>query len=145
MVFRKAPHTWLYEDPELEPWIRALQDIDKRGDKTTLVELLKSGTPPPFKARWHLADLLDRYQLKPKHGGKAGGRTPSYDVTQRVAQLDAAVVGVRSLMKEGMPRDEAVKKIAPYRGVSEEALQLHLDGKYASARRQKKRLPPGGL
>src|SRR5437016_5745242 len=115
MVTRKAPRKWLYPSDGSEPWIRALQDIDRHDDKTGLVELLKSKQPMSDKVRWHVADLLERYQLKLMHGGRGGRRTPSYDYSPTEAQLKAALESLR----KGTP----IEQVTRVYGVNEETLR----------------------
>ena len=95
MVARRRGHPWLFPGGELQPWLDALRAIDLRGDKSQLVKLLKSDVAIPPDARQHLADLLERYQLKLQRGGRGGRMTPSYDLPHHVVQLDAAARLVR--------------------------------------------------
>jgi hypothetical protein len=100
MVARRRGHPWLFPGGELQPWLDALRLIDGCGDKAQLVKLLTSNVAIPAEARQHLADLLERYQLKLQRGGRGGRRTPSYDLPHHVVQLDAAVRIVRGGSKQ---------------------------------------------
>jgi hypothetical protein len=93
----------------MKPWLDALRAIDGRGDESQLVKLLKSDVAIPPDARQHLADLLERYQLKLQRGGRGGRRTPSYDLPHHVVQLEAAARLVRGCIKAGKTRADAVK------------------------------------
>jgi hypothetical protein len=57
-------HCFWLDDPSVERWVRALEAVDKRGDKGPLLSLLRSECDLPREARIYLADLLDRHQLK---------------------------------------------------------------------------------
>jgi hypothetical protein len=45
---------------EGQAWIEALEAIDTRGDKSRLLELLRSDVPLPESSRRFLADLIER-------------------------------------------------------------------------------------
>jgi hypothetical protein len=141
MIPRRQSHHWLHPGGKLQPWIDALRAIDQRGDKSELVELLKSDVTIPADARQHLADLLERHNLKLRQGGRGGRTTPSYDLPHGVVQLDYAVQVVRRQMKEGKTRAVAVQLAVEISGMGAEAILSHLAGKHTSARLAKKRRP----
>jgi hypothetical protein len=91
---------WLPDRPD--PWLEAIETVDRRGDKAALIALLKSGEVPTPEQLKHLADLLERHQLTRWQGQQA---TPSYDVTKDEQQLHRAVKEVRDLVKR---RDKSV-------------------------------------
>ncbi len=76
MVSRYRGTRWPAIGNRERPWIEALEAIDSGGEKRPLVKLLKSNKSIPKAAKWHIADLLERYQLK-RHPGKQA--TPSYE------------------------------------------------------------------
>src|SRR5262245_38339474 len=134
MVPRRVLHTWLRPEGEMRPWIDALRELDLRGNKAPLIKLLRDKrTSLPNDARWHVADALERFQLNLIQGGRGGRRTPSYDLSMHVAQLDAATKSVRRAVKDGMSLDEAVSRKAEHYGVDEEALRSDLAGKHTGA------------
>lgn len=102
---------WLGD--EFDPWVAALEAIDQLGDKKPLMALLNSEHDLPQAARGHLANLLDRYQLKKKRGGQS---TPSYDRSPAEAALICDVEAVNKLIKNGMSVKDAVAEVAERRG-----------------------------
>jgi hypothetical protein len=74
------------EDDFTQAWIGALMAIDFHGDKEPLIQLLKKNTEMNAKAAWHLADLLDRYNLT-KLQNRGRKRTPSYDYPPALGKL----------------------------------------------------------
>ena len=121
----------------MQPWIDALRTVDQRGDKALLVELLKFNKSIPREARWHLADLLERYTLKRRRGEQ---RTPSYDYSETTRRLKWAKESVRG--KRGQERERAIEDAARVYEVPLASLRRFLAGKHSSSRRQKKRRPP---
>jgi hypothetical protein len=122
----------------MEGWLGALLDIDKRGDKKRLLQLLRCKTPIPAEARWHIADLLERYELHRPRGGRA---TPSYDRSPAETLLEAANEAV-SLREEGQTLDAAIEENARLYGVDPKKLRKYRAGKRSSSRRMKKRRFP---
>jgi hypothetical protein len=98
---------------EFDPWMGALEAIDKLGDKKPLIALLNSELDLPRKARGHLANLLDRYQLKKKKGGQS---TPTYDSSPAEATLALDVEAVNKLIKNGTSSKDALAQVAERRG-----------------------------
>ncbi len=139
MVRRIRSAEWLFPGGDVQPWIDALRAVDRDLDAAPLADLLKSGSPMPADARWFVADLLERYKLKRPRGGQ---RTPAYDLSEAGRRLAWAKELVRQEVANGRGRDDAVELAARVYGVGEEALCAFLQGKHASARRQKKRRPP---
>src|SRR5579862_4059471 len=107
-----SPHVvdrafWLGDDLSVEPWVTALEAIDKTGDKMLLLDLLRSECPLPQTARLYLADLLERYDLKaPRHRP----RTPAYDYTAVEAALLRGRERVRYFIENGMSFEAALTK-----------------------------------
>jgi hypothetical protein len=131
---------WLGEGStaHLDPWIKALEAIDKRADKKPLIDMLKSNFELPSDARFFLADLIERYEfMRPSHRP----RTPAYDRTAAEAMLDWAVGRVRDYVENGMSVKDALAKAASA-GVPEPILADRYAGRRASSRRMKKRRPP---
>ncbi|MQA64506.1 MAG: hypothetical protein GEU76_01170 [Alphaproteobacteria bacterium] len=124
----------------MQPWIDALRAVDRTRDAAPLVALLKSDAPLPADARWLIADLLGRYNLKRPQGGRP---TPAYDLSDAARRLLWAADAVKREVELGRNRYEAVESAARVYGVADpETLQKYLSGKHGSARRQKKRQPP---
>jgi hypothetical protein len=128
---------WLPDRPD--PWLEAIETVDRRGDKAALIALLKSGEVPTPEQLKHLADLLERHQLTRWQGQQA---TPSYDVTKDEQQLHRAVKEVRDLVKR---RDksvaEALGQISKSSGIEENKLTNAYGGRRGSYNRLKERLP----
>jgi hypothetical protein len=126
---------WLTAD--LDPWVDALEAIDKRGDKKPLLDLLESDYDLPPRARIFLADLIERYQLKlPPHRP----RTPAYDMTDADAMLTIALADVRKYQARGMSVDDAVAAVAKGWSIKHQNMLANFcAGKRGSSRRMKKR------
>src|SRR5262249_47821831 len=129
---------------QMQPWIDALMDIDfqGRGDKRRLLELLRSDTELPPEARWYLADLIERYELKRPRGGQ---RTPAYQRSDTDAKLSRASKSLREYVAQGRKLADVMGKVADTWGVDAYTLRNYHEGKHASARRMKKRRPPTKL
>jgi hypothetical protein len=117
-----APHItdrnfWEFNTPELEPWLLAIEDVDKikrdktsKKDKTTklaalaaLRELMLSDVQPPKKAREYLMDLIERLA--------AGQRTPAYEMTRADIVRGNAIELYDYYLKQGEPPEEAEKLV----------------------------------
>lgn len=96
-------------DPRSRRWLEALSDVDVHGDKSKLLELLRSGEELSPDIRYHIADLLGRYELK---RGRGRQQTPSYDRTPNQWALEVAIERVRIDVKSGMSVEDAVQKNA---------------------------------
>ena len=83
------------EDEKIPAWIEAIEAIDKRREVDALVRGLKSDRELSKRARFYLADLIER-QLGNKRGRPL---TPAYDRTWTVAQLELARDDVGHLAK----------------------------------------------
>jgi hypothetical protein len=126
----------------MQPWINALLDIDHRQQKQQLINLLKSETAIPAEARWHIADLLERYNLKRPRGGK---RTPSYDRSPAEERLTLADVAARQYLASGISLEQSIQRAASSYEVDPETLHAFHAGRHSSARRiNKRRLVPLG-
>ena len=112
-------------------WIAALQAIDQRQDKGPLLRLLISDTPISPAVRYHLADLLERYNLKRPPRRK---REPSYQMTRQNQALDLALTEMRERPR-GMTANAAIKKYAAQHGLNESALKSAYNGRHESLRR----------
>jgi len=129
---------WLDQSDPSWPWYLALEDIDKRGDKTALLKLLRSGEMPATIGH-HLADLLERYQLRRRPGRQ---RTPSYDRSDSEAVLLIAIDEVRARVKKGMKVSDAITEVAKgytWCRLSEDTLALAYAGQLGNMRRIGKR------
>jgi hypothetical protein len=135
-IILETDHFWT-EDELTQTWIAALEAIDYRGDKEPLIQLLKN-TEINATAAWHLADLLDRYNLTKLRGGQ---RTPSYDYPPALRKLIQAQKYYKRYVARRMSKDRAFEQAASTCGVKEEKLRNLVSGKYASARRVQKRKP----
>ena len=128
---------WL--DDEFDPWVAALEAIDKHGKKAPLLDLLNSEHDMPREARRHLAHLLDRYQLKKKRGGQS---TASYDMSDAEVTLFWDVKVVNKLIDNGMSTKDALDKVAERRGPDYlEILGNAQHGSRGSTNRMNKRRP----
>ena len=139
MVPRYRGRKWLRPAGTMQRWIDALLSIDRHADVKPLVALLKSNSPIPKDARWYVADLLERYQLKRKRGGK---RTPAYDRSEAETWLIWAKEAVNQMTQDGTRKADAIERAARTYGVDSETLRSFLAGKHSSARRIAKRRPP---
>lgn len=122
----------------MQPWINALWVIDHGGDKVPLINLLRSNSSIPKKAKWLLADLLERYALKRPRGRS---RTPAYDLSETEMWLRWADQAVRGYMRKGMILDRAIEKAALRYEVNAETLRTYHSGRHSSARRMRRRRP----
>jgi hypothetical protein len=126
---------------ELKPWIEAFMAIDgRRRDTAPLIRLLRDNVPMPWPAPWHLADLLERYNLKRPLGNPK--QNPSYDYSEAWAKLILAKRYFKNYRYNRMDRDEAIEKAARKCGISVITLRNFIEGRYTSARRFAKRQPP---
>jgi hypothetical protein len=94
----------------------------------------------PRDARWHLADLLDRYNLKIAPGKNQ--QIPSYDHSKAAGELERAAKTYRRYREKGFSGDRAIEYTARDYEMDSEKLRTYLAGKYASARRIESRRPP---
>jgi uncharacterized protein YoaH (UPF0181 family) len=120
-----------------EPWVDAIEAIDLSGDKKPLLELLTSGQSPPEAARLLLADLLTRYQLKRRRGRQ---QVPVYKFTKQTVALQKAKEHYGKLLKTGVSRNEALKRVAKESRVSKRTTQNYIDGKNAYCREAEKQI-----
>jgi hypothetical protein len=132
------------DNPKLQPWIDALVKIDRDRSRGTakgdLIQLLRSKAPMPRLARWHLADLLDRYNLKIPRGKNR--QTPSYDHSKAEGKLILAAKMFRRYRAREFSFDRAIDYSARTYEITSEKLRTYLAGKYTSARRIARRRPP---
>ena len=117
-------------------WITAIEAIDKRGDKTPLLALLKSQHDLSPEVRFYLADLLERHELKkPPHRP----RTPAYDRTAADAALELAVRRVRDYKSGGMGIERALERVSTEHSIPLEVLGNAYEGRRGSTNRAKRR------
>ena len=106
--------SWLDDDQRrrIGPWIDALEQIDKWGNKEPLLALLRSEREQPHEVRVYFADLIERYELtSPAHRP----RTPAYDLSNAKSHLEMAKENVRAYQDKsglGMSFKDAVAKAA---------------------------------
>lgn len=125
-----------YDDLSDDRWLRAIERVDKHGDKQVLRNLLKEGrTVSPFVQRM-LADLLTRYELRKPRGRPM---VPAYDRSAKVAALEMALDDVRDQCAKKVERSVAIHAAAKAHSLSEDLLAAFCDGKLGSARRMAKR------
>jgi hypothetical protein len=135
------PDAHLSPGGNMQPWIKALLAIDRRRNPEPLIRLLKSGAPMPDDARWHIADLLQRYNLKLAAGKNR--QTASYDHSEAEGNLFRAAKCVHGYVaKQTLTKDEAIQRCARDYRVKPETLRTYLAGKHSSGYRIKKRRPP---
>jgi hypothetical protein len=126
---------WLPDHADTDVWVKAFQAVDRDGDIAKLCLELRSDRPLSAATRAHLADLLERYQLKPKVGRR---RTPAYDRTALQALLEMAEQDWREQPKPARRSKEA---IAQSHGVDHEVFEEHLAGKRKQSRAVRQRSP----
>lgn len=126
---------WL-DDEGITDWIRAIEAYDKRADKDPLLTLLKSECELPHKARFYLADLLQR-QLKKNPGKKLA----AYDRTDHAVRLLAAKADVTKLVNSGVFEQVALERVSAAHGISIESLALVKKGRHGGINRMNKRRP----
>jgi hypothetical protein len=129
---------WLDDDTSIEPWVTALDAVEKRGDKGPLLDLLRSEYDLPREARAYLADLLERRQLKKKRGGQS---VPAYDRTDTEQRLTLAIEDVRRLRKSRVSVEAALDQVSKSHGIPLEVLATRYHGSRGSTRRMWKRRP----
>lgn len=115
-------------------WIAALDRLDRLGDKTALVGLLRSSAPLSKMVRGYLADLIERGVARPR-GRK---RVPAYTMSQREALLLLAVDSVKTYINEGLSRTKALQKAASQYNLDAALLETAYDGRRGSSRRTKR-------
>jgi hypothetical protein len=129
---------WLGNDTSLDCWVTAFDDVDKRGDKGRLLDLLKSEHDLPREARFYLADLLARHELKKKRGGQS---VPAYDRSDTEQRLILAIEDVRRLRKRRVSVGEALDRVSRSHGIPLEVLAAAHRGSRGSTRRMARRRP----
>jgi hypothetical protein len=129
---------WLDDIDDNGRWYNALHDIDWHDDKTALLALLRSDEEIPASIRGHLAEMLERYNLRRRQGRQ---RTPSYDRTSSTAPLEWAKRAVRDAVKGGMQLEDALAKCALAWSVSKYTLRLAYKGQLGGMRAVRKSKP----
>jgi hypothetical protein len=119
---------WL-DDPSLNDWLMAFDDVDKGRGNGRLLDLLKSEHDLPHQARFYLADLLERHQLKKKRGAQS---VPAYDRTYAEQRLIIAREDVRS--RESRESVEtALERVSKSHGIPPEVLADAYHGRRGSS------------
>ena len=120
----------------VDPWLDALVDFDA-GDKSALVELMKSRYPLPDELRSHIGDLLDRWDFKrPPHKM----RIPSYRMTTDELRMNSACAEVGDRLAAGLSLDDAIAEVAAGRGVNVTTLREYHAKRRGRHRREKARI-----
>jgi uncharacterized protein YoaH (UPF0181 family) len=129
-------YDWLRDlvGTEAEAWVDAIEAIDLRGDKEPLLKLL---TSQPGPSGILLADLLTRYQLKRRRGRQ---QVPLYKFTEQTVALQKAKERYGELLKTGVSRSEALKRVAKESRISKRTTQNYIDGKNAYTREAEKQV-----
>jgi hypothetical protein len=132
---------WLNDDQRQRicPWIDALEQIDKWGDKGPLTALLRGSEPVPNEVGVYLADLLERHELR---RNRHRPRTPLYDWSTADSRLILAKESVDTYSENGMSFDDSVAMAAKEYSIPHNVLENYCKGKRGSSNRKKKRLPP---
>jgi hypothetical protein len=130
---------WLCDDwgrVEGQDWIEALEAIDVRGDKSRLIELLRSDMPLPDSSRRYLADLIERYELKRPRGGRS---TPAYDRSGAEAMLLLAKEEIEYERRHnGKTTKQAIDEVAKALQLNSEIVRNFIEGRRGSSRRAKR-------
>jgi hypothetical protein len=125
---------YIAAEPTLAPWIDAFEAIDKNDDKTALMALLKSNHPLSKRARFYLANLLERHQLKKKQGAR---ETPAYEQSETDVALAYAVGEMKDLIEnEKKSFVDALAQVSESRSIPDNTLDNAYKGKRRSTRRQ---------
>jgi hypothetical protein len=118
--------------PELESLVEALHQVDSHGDKSLLIQLLKSSG---CKRDELLADLFERYDLvKPKRRGAP--RRPAYIMSDTDLKLARANGDVDRLKAKGLKTPQAVEQAAQEHGVTVSQLTEFRAGRRRSLRKR---------
>jgi len=122
---------WLGHASIDDEWLTAFDVLDTRGDKRPLVALLRKSKQPRDQ---QMADLLERYDLVRKRGGQ---RTPAYNRSKVEIKIDLALLYLRKLRRQGVPKKEAITEAADCYRLRFEVLENAYEGKRGSRRREK--------
>lgn len=113
-------------------------DFYVHGDKNPLLTLLRSDRELTPDLQHHLANALEGR-------GRNGKRLSSYEVSEEIATIHAAIQAVMGHTSRRNPkrlrRKEAIEKVAKGYRLDADTLASALDGKHGAYRRLKKRLP----
>jgi hypothetical protein len=127
---------WLDDDCHDHAWLRALDAVDRRGDKAPLLKLLRSEAELTPTVRHYLTDLLERHNLRRRRGGQ---QTPAYDRSLREGRICLALAEVREYVQSGMRVSDAVEEAAKRHRLSVEQVANAYNGRRGSTRRIKQR------
>jgi hypothetical protein len=128
---------WRGESAPEDVWATALIHLDDHGDKTPLLELLKSNCEIPSIARLYLADLIKRGVAEQK--GRR--RTPLYMMSMADARIHMALKAVREYIDGAkMSRAQAVAKAAADYELDPKVLNNANEGRRGAARTRLKAL-----
>jgi hypothetical protein len=117
-------------------WLNALETFDA-GDKSSLVNLMKSGDPLPNELLPHIGDLLDRWDFKrPPHRM----RLPSYRLTPDEIKWPSTCKNVKDRLAAGLSLDDALANVAASRGVNATTLREYYTERRGRHRRAKARM-----
>ena len=110
--------TWLTDKQLDDPALVAVWQADKTSDAKTVIDLLASKVRLTVWGRKVVADWLVRTT-----SSEPGRKTPVYIISQAQLSSEHAVDAVRSLLREGMSKSEAIKKIAHNHDIPESTLR----------------------
>jgi hypothetical protein len=119
-------------------WYYALEELDINGNKNQLLTLLQSNWKLSPNVRFHIADMLERSDLKRKRGRP---RVPSYDRSVAERNVIYVIAQVRDLIKGGMKARDAIAKVAKENKMVENTVANACGGRRGSTRRVTRRMP----
>jgi len=131
------PHLRPLIGTEDEAWFDAIETIDLHGNKKPLIELLQGDRVPSKVARSMLAEMLKRYQLKPRVGRT---KTAEYKLTLQHIKMQSARMHYRKLRSEKMKPEAALKCAAEASGIVPDELEKYLNGRITRYRRAEQRI-----
>jgi len=117
-------------------WLFALHELERHGNKAELLRLLASDAEMSPDVRRHLADLIDRHELRRPPGRQ---RAASYNLTDKQLAFLRGVALVRASVAGGMSVQAACARHAPEVGVPVDALVAAHGGRHTATRRLRRR------
>lgn len=123
----------LAAEPTLAAWVDALEAADKRNDKKSLADLLKSNHLLGDHARYYIADWIEL------QGANGAPRTPAYDRTATEAALAVAIALVKEQVEDGVSVANALADVSKSGGIPPDTLEGAYLGTRGSTRAMAKR------
>jgi hypothetical protein len=125
-------------------WIKAIREVDQSGRQDKLLALLRSPFSISPIARFHLADLIERYGLKKRKAGRM--RVPAYeDGSKAGLKTEFAVHWFKRFRQKGLTRAEAITDASRQAQVDERTIVMALKHSYRPYNELRKRLKKVGL